>query len=76
VSRAVGGSVVRHSVARRLRHQLAPLLSSLPAGTRVVVRALPASATASSAELGAELRRTLTRALDKARGASAAGGPA
>jgi ribonuclease P protein component len=66
VSRAVGGSVVRHSVARRLRHQLAPRLRSLPAGTRVVVRALPAAATATSAELGAELDRALERALDRA----------
>jgi ribonuclease P protein component len=53
-------------VARRLRHQLRPRLAALPAGSRVVVRALPASASATSAELGAELDRALERALAKA----------
>jgi ribonuclease P protein component len=33
VSRAVGGSVVRHRVARRLRHLLRPRLATLPAGS-------------------------------------------
>jgi ribonuclease P protein component len=75
----VGGSVVRHAVVRRLRHQLAPRLRALPAGSRVVVRALPGAASASSAELAAELDRALARALDKAQGrtrrAATGGGP-
>jgi ribonuclease P protein component len=41
VSKAVGNSVVRHRVARRIRGALAPLLPQLSPGTRVVVRALP-----------------------------------
>jgi ribonuclease P protein component len=41
VSKAVGNSVVRHRVARRIRAAMAPLLSQLSPGTCVVVRALP-----------------------------------
>jgi ribonuclease P protein component len=59
VSKAVGGSVVRHRVARRLRHLLRDRLDQFPAGTRLVVRALPRSATASSARLAADLDRAL-----------------
>ncbi len=74
MSRAVGGSVVRHAVTRRLRHQLVPRLGLLAPGTRVVVRALPASAAASSAELGAELDRVLDRALRRAQSKAEAAG--
>jgi ribonuclease P protein component len=59
VSRSVGGSVVRHRVARRLRHLMRPRLTDLPAGSRVVIRALPASATADSAGLGRDLDRAI-----------------
>jgi ribonuclease P protein component len=59
VSKAVGGSVVRHRVARRLRHVMRDRLSLLPAGSRVVIRALPRSATAESARLGVEVDRAL-----------------
>ena len=59
VSKAVGGSVVRHRVARRLRHVLRERLDSLPAGTRLVVRALPRSATADSARLASDVDRAL-----------------
>ncbi|OYO02493.1 ribonuclease P protein component [Enemella evansiae] len=54
VSKAVGGAVVRNRVKRRLRHLSVPLLAETPAGTRVVVRALPPAATAP--ELGNDLR--------------------
>lgn len=66
VSRAVGGSVVRHRVARRLRHIVAARLAVLPPGTRLVVRALPAAAGASSAELAADLDSGVRGALRKA----------
>lgn len=62
VSKAVGGAVVRTSVKRRLRHLLAERVPGLPAGSRVVVRASPATAVASSADLGAELDRALRSA--------------
>jgi ribonuclease P protein component len=61
VSKAVGGSVVRHRLARRLRHQLRPVVTALPAGTRLVVRAAPRAADAGSAALGADLRAALDR---------------
>ena len=61
VGRSVGGSVVRHQVARRLRAQLAAQVSALPSGTGLVVRALPDSAGATSERLGADLRSALAR---------------
>jgi ribonuclease P protein component len=67
VSKAVGGSVVRTRVARRLRHQLRPLLPALPAGTRLVVRAAPTAATAPSAAIEADLRAVLDRLAPRAR---------
>ncbi len=63
VSKAVGGSVVRSQVSRRLRHQLRELIGAVPAGTHLVVRAAPAAAGASSAALGADLRAALDRLL-------------
>lgn len=61
VSRAVGGAVVRNRVARRLRHLVRPRLYRLPAGTLLVLRALPAAATATSAELAEDLDAVLRR---------------
>lgn len=61
VSKAVGNSVVRHRVTRRLRHLVRPRLGTLPAGTALVVRALPAAADATSAQLAADLDAALRR---------------
>ena len=61
VSKAVGGAVVRHRTARRLRHQLAPRLAAVPAGARLVVRAAPRAGQATSAALGADLDAALAR---------------
>ncbi|MEB3370714.1 ribonuclease P protein component [Saccharopolyspora mangrovi] len=61
VSKAVGVAVVRHRVARRLRHLMRDRLPDLPAGTLVVVRALPPAADASSRELGADIDAALKR---------------
>jgi ribonuclease P protein component len=63
VGRSVGGSVVRHRVQRRLRHLMRSRLAFLPPGALVVVRALPASASARSAALGADLDAALQRLL-------------
>jgi ribonuclease P protein component len=68
VSKAVGGSVVRHQVARRLRHLVRSRLAELPPGTGVVVRALPPAAHASSPELAADLDAGLRTALRKLNG--------
>ncbi len=62
VSKAVGGSVVRSTVSRRLRHLLRDRLWALPPGSRLVVRAAPAAATASSEVLGDDLDAALARA--------------
>ena len=63
VSKAVGGSVVRHRVSRRLRHLLRDRLGALPAGALVVVRASAAAADAPSATLGQDLDAALGRLL-------------
>jgi ribonuclease P protein component len=51
--------VTRNHVQRRLRHLVREQLDLLPASAALVVRALPASATASSTELRADLVRCL-----------------
>ncbi|MEU7763705.1 ribonuclease P protein component [Nocardia sp. NPDC049190] len=61
VSKAVGNAVVRHRVARRLRHMCAQVIAELPADTDVVVRALPGAATASSDDLLRQLRGALRK---------------
>jgi ribonuclease P protein component len=61
VSRGVGTAVTRNLIRRRLRHLVAERLDRLPAGSRLVVRANPAAAAASSASLGAQLDRSLDR---------------
>ena len=63
VSKAVGGSVVRHAVSRRLRHLLRDRVAGLPAGSRVVLRAAAPAGTATSAALGADLDLALSSAL-------------
>ena len=63
VGRSVGGSVVRHRVQRRLRHLMRSRLAALPADALVVVRALPASAGATTATLGDDLDVALQRLL-------------
>ncbi|MDQ3055987.1 MAG: ribonuclease P protein component [Actinomycetota bacterium] len=70
VSRAVGNSVTRHRVTRQLRHLMRERYRSLPAGTGVVVRALPAAAGRSTADLGNSLDRALERALVRGRAGS------
>ncbi|HEX5347350.1 MAG TPA: ribonuclease P protein component [Pseudonocardiaceae bacterium] len=76
VGRTVGGSVVRHRVQRRLRHLMRSRLAVLPAGSLVVVRALPSSAGASSAALGDDLDGALRRLLSsRAVSASSAADP-
>ena len=63
VSKAVGNAVVRHRVARRLRHMCADVVGDLPAAADIVIRALPGAASADSAELDRQLRSALRRLL-------------
>ena len=67
VARAVGNSVVRHRVTRRLRHLAADRIGDLPPEADLVVRANAAAATASSAQLGHALDQALERACQVAR---------
>ena len=61
VGRAVGNSVVRHRVTRRLRAVVGAELHRLPETADLVVRARPEAATASSDTL----HRDLTAGLDR-----------
>ncbi|HHY07480.1 MAG: ribonuclease P protein component [Lawsonella sp.] len=51
VSKAVGNSVVRHQLSRRLRHTSRRLLAGIPGGVDVVIRALPGCELVNSAML-------------------------
>ena len=62
VSKAVGTSVVRSTVSRRLRHLLRERLARLAPGSRLVVRASSSAAGATSAALAADLDEALARA--------------
>jgi len=55
--------VTRNRVRRRLRHLVAGHLDRVPAGTRVVVRAFPATGGATYGQLDAALGRALDRVL-------------
>ncbi|TAK70356.1 MAG: ribonuclease P protein component [Actinomycetota bacterium] len=65
VGRSVGGSVVRHRVQRRLRALAAEALPTIPPGVRLVIRALPPAATATSRDLGSDLAASLQRLLGR-----------
>ncbi|WP_295014590.1 ribonuclease P protein component [uncultured Microbacterium sp.] len=60
VSKQVGNAVVRNTVRRRLKDACARQLP-LPEGIDIVIRALPASATAPFAELLADVERAVER---------------
>jgi ribonuclease P protein component len=61
ISKQVGTAVIRNTVRRRLKAVCAGAIAGVPQGTDVVIRALPASATATFAELEADVMRCLGR---------------
>lgn len=61
VSKAVGVAVVRNRVKRRLRHLVADRIGHLPAGSLIVVRALPPAAEAQYADLARDLDSALRK---------------
>ncbi len=61
VSKAVGPAVVRNRVKRRLRHLMRERLELLPAGSRLVIRALPRAAQESASSLASDLDAALSR---------------
>jgi ribonuclease P protein component len=68
INKSVGNSVVRHSVARKIRHIIAANLASLPTGSLFVVRALPA---ANSSNLKIEADELISKLVKKAEQKSA-----
>lgn len=75
VSKAVGNAVIRHRVARRLRHMCAQVLAEVSPGTDVVIRVLPGAATASSDDLLRQLRGALRKLGAGAAAGARSGGP-
>jgi ribonuclease P protein component len=63
VGRAVGNSVVRHRVSRRLRAAAAQELHRLPSSADLVLRARPEAAAADFGTLRTDLARGLDRLL-------------
>jgi ribonuclease P protein component len=63
INKSVGNSVVRHNVARKIRHSIAANLTSLPTGSLFVVRALP---TSTSADLQSEVADLVAKLTNKA----------
>jgi ribonuclease P protein component len=59
VPKSVGGAVVRNKVKRRLRHLIRARLADLPAGTDLVIRALPGAASRSYPEISSDLDAAL-----------------
>ncbi|MFT4298269.1 MAG: ribonuclease P protein component [Aeromicrobium sp.] len=67
VGKKVGPAVVRNRVKRRIRHAVRAEFSSIPAGSRVVIRALPSAAV--DPALQATVAEGLSRAVRRSRAA-------
>ncbi|AKE42292.1 Ribonuclease P protein component [Corynebacterium kutscheri] len=65
VSKAVGNAVTRHQVSRRLRHIFMQLIDDIPADAQLVIRALPAAATASYEELADDVSQAYLKCLKR-----------
>jgi len=61
VSKQVGTAVTRNTVRRRLKAVCAEALPQVPAGADIVIRALPAAASADFSQLRSEVARCLSR---------------
>jgi len=62
INKSVGGSVVRHSLARKLRHAVAPQLSKLPNNSLLVIRALSKNTTG---EVISEVEKLVNKLLER-----------
>ena len=63
VNKSVGGSVVRHTLARKLRHAVVPQITKLPGGSLLVIRALAKN---NSESVGAEVEKLVNKLLERA----------
>lgn len=66
-SKSVGNSVVRHTVARHLRHVAKEVVDDLPRSVDVVIRARPAAADVSHRALAEAVTYCTNKAYGKAR---------
>ena len=64
INKTVGGSVVRHSLARKVRHSVAANISKLPQGSLLVLRAL--SKKDSGQPISLEIDRLIEKLLERA----------
>ena len=64
VNKSVGGSVKRHRIARQIRHDLAPLISKLPAHSLLVIRVLKGNPSFTE-EVNTVVGSLLTRAVER-----------
>lgn len=62
VTKSIGPAVVRNRVKRRLRHLMRSRVHQLPSGARLVVRALPSSASRPYGVIAADLDLALSQA--------------
>ena len=64
INKTVGGSVVRHGLARKVRHSVAANISKLPQGSLLVLRAL--SKKDSGQPISLEIDRLIEKLLERA----------
>jgi ribonuclease P protein component len=63
INKSVGGSVVRHTLARKVRHAAASQISKLPDGSLLVIRALAKN---SANEVISEVEKLVNKLLERA----------
>ena len=63
INKSVGGSVMRHALARKVRHAVNPQLAKLPNGSLLVIRAL---AKKDINGVGVEIEKLTNKLLDRA----------
>lgn len=64
INKTVGGSVVRHGLARKVRHSVAANISKLPQGSLLVLRAL--SKKDSGQPISLEIEKLIEKLLERA----------
>lgn len=62
INKSVGGSVVRHTLARKLRHAIVPHIVKLPAGSLLVIRALAKN---NPKSVGADVEKLINKLLER-----------
>jgi ribonuclease P protein component len=68
ISKSVGGSVKRHRVARKVRHAVAPQITSLPTGSLLVIRALTQGG---DSDISAEITELIAKLISRSQKSAA-----